>query len=166
MKEYFMGLLALCVCICVVELLSPSGEGEGIARHLKLLCALCLLASLISPVRSLLQGDESLLDRLDGLWEEWRAENEDKKEEYRDLWEEQCERIDTAYAEEAIVAMVAQHFSLEQGEIRVEVVTNAQGTGIEEVRVALSGRAVWVNTHEVQDYLGTLLGCESSIWIE
>jgi hypothetical protein len=165
-KEYFMGLLALCVCICIVELLSPSGEGEGIARHLKLLCALCLLGSLISPVLSLLQGDENLLDRVDELWEEWSEENENKREEYGDRWEEQCERIDVAYAEEAIAAMIAQNFSLERSEVRVEVVMSAQGTGIEEVRVALTGGAIWVNSHEVQDYLHTLLGCESSIWIE
>ena len=166
MKEYFMGLLALCVCISVVELLSPSGEGEGIARHVKLLCSLCLLGALLTPLLSLFQGEGCLLDLAGGLWEEWSEGNEDKKEEYGDLWKEQCERIDTAYAEEAIASIISQQFSLDQGEIRVKVMVSAQGTGIEEVRVALTGGAIWVNTHEVQDYLRALLNCESSIWIE
>jgi hypothetical protein len=166
LKEYFMGLLTLCVCICVVELLAPAGEGEGIARHLKLLCAICLLVTMISPLIRLLQGGESLPQRLDTWLSEWMKGSEEKKEEYGALWEEQWEQMDVSYAEAAIASMLSQRFSISEQEIRVKVTVNEDGTAIHEVRVALSGKAIWLNTHEIEDYIGKTLGCESSIFIE
>lgn len=166
MKEYFMGLLALCICICVVELLAPAGEGEGIARHLKLLCAICLLATMISPLIRLLQGGESFPRRLDSWLSEWLEGSEEKKEEYGAIWEEQWEQMDLSYAEAAITSMLSQRFSVSEQEIRVRVTVNEDGTAIREVRVALSGKAIWLNTHEMEDYIRNTLGCESSIFIE
>ncbi|MBE6620620.1 MAG: hypothetical protein E7625_04580 [Ruminococcaceae bacterium] len=166
MNEYFMGLLALCVCICVVELLTPAGEGEGIARHLKLLCAICLLVTMISPLIRLLQGGESLPRRLDAWLSEWLEGNEEKKEEYGALWEERWEDMDVSYAEAAIASLLSQRFSVSDQEIRVKVTVNEDGTAIREVRVALSGKAIWINTHEMEDYIRNTLGSESSIFIE
>lgn len=166
MKEYFMGLLALCICICVVELLAPAGEGEGIARHLKLLCAICLLATMISPLVHLFQGGEEFPYRLDAWLSEWLAGEEEKKEEYGALWEEQWEHMDVAYAEAAIAAMLSQRFSVSEQELSVKVTVNEDGTAIREVRVALTGKAIWLNTHEMEDYIRKALGCESSIFIE
>ena len=45
-------------------------------------------------------------------------------------------------------------------------VGNENGTAIREVRVALTGKAIWLNTHEMEDYIRKALGCESSIFIE
>ena len=50
MTGYFWGLLAFALCCAAVELLTPSGEGGGVAGHIKWMSALCLLCVLITPI--------------------------------------------------------------------------------------------------------------------
>lgn len=164
MKEYLMGLFALSVCCAVVEMLSPSGEGGGIARHIKLMSALCLLCVMLAPLTTLLREGDSLPDRLRYWAEELTLGGEETQENMQAHWEEQCEKMDVAMAQITVADMLKETFSLADADCRVGL--TVQDGVLTQVRVALSGKAIWANTHEIQRYIEQTFGCASEIYIE
>ncbi len=166
MREYLTGLFVLGVCCCVVELISPAGEGGGIARHIKLMSGLCLLCTLLSPFLWLLQNGETLPEQLKQWVDEWSESGEDTQQDYTDRWQAESEQMDIAYAEQTVASMLQQQFSLAERSCRVEICLNTDHTSIREMRVALSGQAIWINTHDMENYIQTTFGCASTIYIE
>lgn len=165
MQQYLMGLFALALCCAVVEMLSPDGEGGGIARHIKLMSALCLLCVLLSPLVAWLRGGESLPDHLRDFWDGLTQDAEDTDRELLDRWEQESERLDITLAEQTVAEMLEARFALSSEDCRVSLILD-DGDNITCVRVALSGRGVWCNTHEMQAYIEQTFGWESVIYIE
>ena len=165
MKEYLMGLFVLGICCAVVEMLSPDGEGGGIARHIRLLSVLCLLCVLLAPVLTLLQSGESLPEYFRSLLDGWSEGAELGEEELAHRFQEETERLDIALAEQTVGEMLAEHFSLDATDCRVRLTVD-ESYRITQVRVALRGRAIWSNSHEIEAYIEQTFGCESVIYIE
>ena len=166
MREYIIGLLALAVCCAVVELLSPEGEGGGIARHIKLMTGLCLLCVLATPIVSLLRAGADLPARLEAALSDWLAIREEADRDFSDLFREEWEQLDLSLASQTVVGMLREKFDIADGDVSVEVLLDEEQTRISCVRVALSGRAIWQNTHEIEAFIGETLGCECIIYIE
>lgn len=165
MRAYLMGLFALALCCATVEILSPAGESGGIARHIKLMSGLCLLCVLAVPVTALITDGDSLPERLRQWSEEWLARGEDADDELAKRWGEECQRLDLAVAAETVAEMLEERFSLASSDCRAELELDTEGN-IRQIRVVLTGKAIWVNTHEMQDYMESTFGCESVIYIE
>lgn len=165
MRQYLMGLFVLALCCAAVEMLAPTGEGGALARHVKLMSALCLLCVLIAPVTALVRDGVDIKDGLQDWMSQW-ADGEQLKEDFADRWQEESERLDIAYAAEVLVQMLESEFEIAASDCRVELIVAPSGEMIEMVRVALSGRAVWVDTHKMEAYIRNTFGCESTIYIE
>ncbi len=165
MKQYLMGLFALALCCAVVELLSPEGEGGGIARHVRLMSGLCLLSVAISPLAAWAEQGGSPLVALSNALDEWIAQSEASGESFEARWEEQSEQLDLTVAAETVAEMIEQRFALAASDCRVTLATDGEAT-LTEVRVALSGRAIWTNSQEIQRYIRETLGVSCTVYIE
>lgn len=165
MTRYFLGLLAFAVCCAVVELLTPSGEGGGVAGHIKWMSGLCLLCVLVTPIAEIL-SEGNLIDRLEGALDEWLTEGEQAEEEYQDQWKEQYEHMDATYAEASIAYLLQEKFEILPEDMAVRIKADATGERIEAVYVGLGGRAVWLNAHEIEAYIESMLGCECTTYIK
>jgi hypothetical protein len=166
MREYIIELFALALCCAVVELLSPEGEGGGIARHIKLMTGLCLLCVLVTPVVSLLSSGIDLPARLEAALSDWLSIRDQADKDFSDRWQEEYEQLDVTFASQTIAGMLQDKFLIAAGDVSVEVVPDESQSLISHVRVALSGRAIWQNTHEIEQYIEKTLGCECIIYIE
>jgi hypothetical protein len=165
MQQYLMGLFTLALCCAVVELLAPAGEGGGIARHIKLMSALCLLCTLISPLISLLQNG----GELPKIWEDWFKEwtdTDENTEQWEDRWQEESEGLDIAYAQLMVADMIREEFGLEASDVRVELLLDEDEGSVKEARVALTGKAIWVDTHAMETYIKDTFGWQSTIYME
>lgn len=163
MQQYLMGLFTLALCCAVVELLAPAGEGGGIARHIKLMSALCLLCTLISPLISLLQNGGELAR----IWEDWFkgwTDTDENTEQWEDRWQEESEQLDITYAEQVVAEMICTKFGLEAENVQVELISD--GTTVREARVALTGKAIWVDTHRMEAYIKDTFGWQGTIYME
>lgn len=163
MQQYLMGLFTLALCCAVVELLAPAGEGGGIARHIKLMSALCLLCTLTAPLISLLQNSDAWSDLLEDWLEGW-TETEENTQQWQDRWQAESEALDITYAEQVVAEMICTKFALETKDVHLELV--ADGATVSEVRVALSGKAIWVDTHRIEAYIKETFGWQSTIYME
>lgn len=163
MKQYLMGLFVLALCCSVVELLCEQG---ALARHIKLMSALCLLCVLVAPISSLARQEIDLPELVGRLTEQWLREQQEAEQQYEDRWQTEGERLDVALAQEMIAQMLEQRFGLLAADCRVEITTDASGTIIDHMGIMLSGQGIWTNAHEVQSYVKTTFGCEASVYIE
>jgi hypothetical protein len=166
MRGYFLGLLAFAICCAVVEFLTPTGEGGGVAAHMKWMSGICLLCVLITPIAQAISDGGDLLGRLEGALDDWLDGGESSKEEYDDRWQEQYEQMDVRYAEAAISLMLQQKLEIAEGDVSVRLQLDDTGERIAAVQVGLSGRAVWINTHDLEAYIEQTLGCECTTYIE
>lgn len=166
MQGYVMGLFGLAICCAVVEFFTPEGEGAGIARHIKWMSGICLLLVLWTPLSALLRGGGSVPDRLADALENWLNEGEASKEEFDQIWQGEQERLDLAYAAETIKQLIAEQFNLSLGDLSVQVQTDETGERLSLVRIGLSGRAIWIDTHKLQSFIEQQFQCESTIYLE
>lgn len=165
MKQYLMGLFALATCCAVVELLTPEGEGGGIARHIRLMSGLCLLCVALSPLVAWLEQGRSPIGALSSALDDWLSQGEAEEMSFEKRWREQSEQLDLSMAAEMVAEMIEEKFDLADSDCRVTLTVDDDGA-LCEVRVALTGRAIWVNTQEVQAVIREVLGCESTVYLE
>ena len=165
MTQYLMGLFVLGLCCAAVELLAPAGEGGGIGRHIKLMSALCLLCVLISPVTALLRDGESIKDRLQHWVSQW-ADEEQTTQDFENRWQTESEQLDVVYAEQLIAEMLRDEFAIAASDLGIEIVLSPSRDAIDQLRVALTGRAIWTDTHKMETYIHNTFGCDVTIYIE
>ena len=165
MRQYLMSLFVLALCCAVIELLSPEGEGGGIARHIRLLSGLCLLLVALSPIVSWTEQAASPLEALSSALDDWIAQSEVSGDAFKERWEQQSEQIDLSLAAETVAEMIEEHFSLAASDCRVSLKTDGHGQ-LKEVCVALSGRAIWVDAQQIQTMVRKTLGCACTVYIE
>ena len=165
MAGYFLGVLAFAICCCVVELLTPSGEGGGVAGHVKWMSGVCFLCVLVIPL-SQIMAEGNLSGRIEQMIDDWLSLGEQAQEEYNDRWEEQYEEMDAAYAEASLSYLLQERFAIAPEDVTVCVQADEAGERIVSVHVGLSGRAVWLNTHEIETYIEQMLGCECTAYIK
>ena len=165
MQQYLMSLFVLALCCAVVELLSPEGEGGGIARHIRLLSGLCLLLVALAPAASWAEQGRLPWEALSNALDEWTAQSEASGDIFKERWEAQSEQIDLTVAAETVAEMIEEHFSLAASDCRVMLETDGHGELL-EVRVALTGRAIWVDARQIQTMIRDTLGCACTVYIE
>mgnify|MGYP004627279535 CR=1 FL=1 len=168
MREYLLGLFALSLLCAAVEWLAPSGEGGGITGHIRLMGALCLLCTLIQPLLWLAREWETLPSRVGAWFDEVQGEGTSGADEeyWTRRYREESESWSVAWAEEEIAAMLCEKFSLARGDCTVTVTLGEGGGTLCEVRVALSGRAIWCDTHAMEAWVRETFGCDAVTYIK
>jgi hypothetical protein len=164
MKEYILTLIAAALSASLIGILSPDGERGGIARHMRLLIALFMAITLISPIRSLLSGirdwtvgSGSLPPSVESL-----PIDPDK------TLSEALQNASEAYFTDMLTQAIETKFAIGVGDVRCAVAWQAKDGTLapKKVTVLLSGHAVWKNPEEIEAFVHGLLGCECAIAIE
>ena len=62
--------------------------------------------------------------------------------------------------------MICREFGLLEDEVSVLAEADEQEKLLTYVRVGLSKGAIWTNTHQVEEFIQKMFGCESSIYLE
>lgn len=164
MKAYLVTLIAASLIAALVGILSPSGEKDGISKHMKLLTSLFLVCVLISPLQGMIEGLGSLLDgstELPGL----DAPEEDS---YTQQMNEALNNASTVYFTQMLTQMLETQFSISTGDVRCAVQWEKKNETLSPTRVSviLSGKAIWKDPQAIEDFVSDLLGCECISAIE
>ncbi len=164
MKAYLLTLITAAFAVTLVSLLSPKGEGDGIAKHLKLLTSLFLICILISPLKSAAEGIRSLMN---GEFEFSWSENGDAPD-YREEMQEAVDGVSKQYFTEMLTQTLEQHFTIATGDVRCAVRwSESDGAAAPtHVTVVLSGQAIWKSPREIEALVSELLGCTCTVAIE
>jgi hypothetical protein len=149
MGGYLYSLALAAVLVALVCTLVP----ESAVQHAKLLCSLCVIALLISPVMSLVQAVGQ------GAWEipEAWQDGEQEEQDYAQL------------SDALVVGQLQVLLEREQGlppkECRVLVEWGEDG-GVKAVTLLLSGKAIWRDPDPIIAYVEGLLDCKCKVVLE
>lgn len=156
MKTYILSMLAAALVAAVVGILSPSGEGGGISKHMRLLCSLFLLCVLLSPLISVL---DALGDLANGSFLSPDVELEEE-EDYRDRLEGAMDEATRTYFAQMLTECLCDELSLKAGEVRCHVLWDEEDGTPKKVTVLLSGSAIWQDPKRICSFVTSLLDCE------
>lgn len=157
MREYLMSIITAALIVGLVGALVP--EGGDLHRYVTFAGSLCVLILLISPITRVLGFVGELTDGGIDL------PLENSTEQY----EEQFLQYITSLGNESIATelagMICERFDIAEQECHVKVDTyEAQGEmAIGRVTVILSGKAIFRDPYEIEQYITDLIGCECAV---
>ena len=163
MKTYLITLITAAFAVTLVGMLAPSGEGGGIAKHLKLLTSLFLVCVLISPLTSAMEGIKALMD---GNFELFPSENEGVPD-YQEEMQDALNGASKQYFTEMLTQTLEQRLVIDTGDVRCAVEWNTTDGDARptHVTVILSGQAIWKSPREIEALVKELLGCTCTVAI-
>ena len=153
-KVYILSIFATAILITVVDILAPSGG--GLSKHLRLVSSLVLVCVLISPTVSLAQ---KLKDFANG---EWNFEIEgDVENHYSEELQNALDGASLEYFTGMLEQTLCEEFAIAEDELRVQIEWIGDGENLhpQKVTVVLSGKAIWKNPAQIEEYVTSLLGC-------
>ena len=149
MGGYLYSLALAAVLVALVCTLVP----ESAVQHAKLLCSLCVIALLVSPVMSLVQAVGQGAWEIPEAWQEGEGEEQDYAQ----------------FSDALVVGQLQVLLEREQGlppkQCRVLVEWGEDG-GVKAVTLLLSGKAIWRDPDPIIAYVEGLLECKCKVVLE
>ncbi len=164
MKSYLTALFITSLAVAVAGLLSPEGARGGLARGVRLVGALALICVLIAPLGDVLVGLRAISGGDISLPPEWDMGDNGTDDQLDMILGESAR----TYVAEMLTQTLEREFGIAVGDVRCSITWKTEDGGDvpTEVRVALSGRAIWKDAHAIADHVQALLGCPCITVIE
>ena len=157
MNTYLFAFVATALVVALCRILAPDSGGEGLSKHLRLLTALLLVVALLSPIRSLIDGAQRLINgELELPWIERPTE-----EDYTEDLQGALDAASASYVADMLTQTVEEHFAISRGDVRCTIEWERHGEQLspKQVTVILSGSAIWKDPEEIEQFVTALLGC-------
>lgn len=164
MKIYLMSIIISSLCISVLNLLIP--KGSGLEKYTKLIGMLILLITIISPLSQVINKfDIGYLDKLkDDILDSQIAE----EEKYSDILDEYLRDHSVEQYKLQIKDLLLSKFDIpnEECEINISVISGQDRLEIKDMQILLSGKSIFKNPYEIEEYFIALIGCECRVLIK
>ncbi len=151
MKDYIFSIISFSALGTASLGLLPVGEGV-IKKAFTLLLSLIMILVIGAPLVSFVKKyDNSAFSEILSI----------ETYSYEDAWLETLGDITKKEADEAIVRLVSDEYSLDEDEIRVDcTLKKAENAfSLDSVEVFLSGKGLLINPGRVESFLNKKLGC-------
>ena len=163
MTSYLYSLLLISLAVALVGILTPNGTKDGIAKHMRLLCALLLIGVLILPIKN---GIEKLMLWSSGEISLPKPEQSDR-EDYREEMQEALDNTSRQYVAQMLTQTLSRELEIPMGEVRcVMQWSKTDPTKPELVTLIFSGSAIWKDPKSAEAFVEDLLGCPCQSAIE
>ena len=160
MNGYIYSIVCIAAAGGIVCILSPS---SGIKKHLRLVCALCLLCVMISPVSNFLN---SIRDFFDGEGSELfeTDENGELRDTYESIYNKYLEGGYSDNVGEAVKDILYENLGVSKENCRVSVqFADNDSDGMREpskITVILSGKEALRDPSTVKELLSNVFECD------
>ena len=157
MKAYILSVICVSIVAAIVILLTPDGNGGGIAKHVKLLTSLSLLAVIINPFLNFVK---SLSDTSFNGLKENILENVDNSINYENILYESLSDISKETLETEIKKLISKKFEIAGEDLVVnsEYVINEGTVTFTRITVILSGGAIFKSPYDIEEYVKEISG--------
>lgn len=154
MAEYVVLLISTCALVGAVCAVSP----RGAKKHVRLLCSLCLLCIIVSPLASI-EAEDIFGDI--GIYEEG-AETDSV---YSEIYSNTVRAVNEDRISSALKEILVRDLSLDAESLSVSVRTEENGgvISVTEVSVGLSGKNILAEPESIIGYVEEMLECKCEI---
>ena len=156
-KAYVLSIFATALLITVVDILAPTGSNSGLSKYLKFVMSLVFVCILISPTISLANR---FLEIANGDWE-LNIEG-DVEDYYSSELQDALDNASKDYFEDMLTLTLCKEFDILEDDLRVRVEWTSENENLhpKKVTIILSGKAIWKNPANIEEYVSSLLGCD------
>ena len=157
MSGYFILIIGVTFLGGAITVLSP----KGYEKHLRLLCALCVLSIVMVPMFSFIADGSNSIENLAKLF----SGEEYQKEVYEEIYNKSLVESEKENAEEILKNGIKQALSIKSDSFDVNIVLaeNSDGFYITSVEVIIGVSDVGIDPRSVEKYINETLGCECEI---
>ena len=160
MKEYVWQWMTAAVLCGLGGQLLPGGENGAFGKHWRLLCGVCMTLLLIRPITGFVESGADLSQALRDYWTDLS-----QQAEAQDSTAQQYRELDAHLVAYAIEQALCERFDITAEEMTVSIRIAVDGEQVEAVYVALSGQAVWKDSHAIERYIREAFGCTGTVYI-
>lgn len=157
-QELWQWMVAAVLCGLGGQLL-PGGESGALSKHWRLLCGVYMTLLLIRPISAMMQGDVDPAD----AWRKYLHGLQEQSAEQQ-IAQDRSE-LDAHLAAYAIERMLCEQFDIDANEMTVSVRVSKDEQQVESVYVALTGAAIWKDSHAIEQYIREAFGCQGTVYI-
>ena len=165
MRAYIYSVVCMAAVGGIVLIVSPDGMRSGIKKHIRLICSLCMLCVMISPVTNLLESIRDIGHRVDEPDDDGYLQGI-----YESIYDASSEGYFGDGVGNAVKDQLFERFGISPRECRTLVeFCDENGDGFREpkkITVILSGSSVFRDPRQIEGYISGKFGCQCVCAVE
>ena len=164
MKDYLVSIIWVSVIVGLAEIISP--HISGTQKYIKMIGALCVLCVVAAPLLNIGNLSEDFSEDLkNNLLED---QNADSYERYQELLNNYLNGYSANALKEEIQSLLKDNFDIptEESEIKLFTEKKEEAISLQKVQIILSGKSIFKNPYNIENYIGNLLNCTCEVLIE
>ena len=164
MKAYLTSLLIAALLVAFFAILSPNGERGGLFARQKLLSSLFLICVILSPLQGAMH---TLSDFFSGDLSIFNAPSQNEAIDYQEQLEAAVNTSSKQYFTQLLCQTLCEQFAISSDDLRCTVSwKEGEAATPQSITVILSGKAIWKDPHEIEQFTDALLGIPCDVAIE
>lgn len=158
MKAYFVGIITVAFLGGMIVSIMPGGATQ---RYLRLLCGLCVSASIVLPLFSLLSQGRLELD----LNDIFVSRDTEKENNYNEIYNNSIKNAEEKTLENILKNEIIQEFDAKYEDIDIEISIEEKSDEfyISEVFLKIHASGVLLDPHAMKEYVDLRLSCDSTV---
>lgn len=164
MKNYLLTIILVSICIGLADVISPLEN--GINKYTKTIGVLIILCVIISPISKVIQNiDENFFDK---IRDDLSINDNDTQDKYEDIFINYLNNFSISEINTQIKNILNQQFTIPNEECEVIIISEEAGEklSISKIQILLSGKSVFKNPYQIENYFSNLLKCECIVLIK
>lgn len=164
MKDYLISIIWVSVIVGLAEIISP--HISGTQKYIKAIGALCVLCVIAAPLLNISNISEDFSEDLkNNILED---QNTDSYEGYEELLKNYLNEHSANALKGEIQTLLKDNFDIptEESEIKLFTEIKEEAISLQKVQIILSGRSIFKNPYNIENYIGNLLNCACEVLIE
>ena len=164
MKNYLLTIILVSICIGLADVISPLEN--GINKYTKTIGVLIILCVIISPISKVIQNiDENFFDK---IRDDLSINDNDTQNKYEDIFINYLNNFSISEINAQIKNILNQQFTIPNEECEVIIISEEAGEklSISKIQILLSGKSVFKNPYQIENYFSNLLKCECMVLIK
>ena len=164
MGQYLTSIIIVSIIIGIIELIAP--RYGNLDKYVKMICTLIMLLVIISPVLEMINGFD--MDLIDEIKDKIDLPSDEKADEYNEILKEYIKNHSIGELKLEIKSILDKEFKIPSEECDVEIFTQTLegNASVSKVQILLSGKSVFKNPYNIEDYISSLLGCGCQVLIK
>ncbi len=163
MKQYLLNIILVAISMGICEIIAPNIK--NIDKYIKMVGLLIVLCVIVSPITDLINWIDD--DLLDNLKEQLIDSGDGSLGEYDEILNEYLYNFSMAEFKDKIKEIMNKEFGVPNEESEVNVFTDIESEEIRvlKIQILLSGKSIFKNPYDIENYFAELLGCECVVLI-
>ena len=163
MKEKLISIIIISLAMRILELVLP--QNNATEKHIKLIGVLCIVCVIASSIASVITKIDT--DFFNELKNELINIDDNVNQEYNEFFNDYLNEFSQYEVEKQLKEILYEKFGLNKEECNIVMfTTNEDVLLLKKVQIILSGKSIFINPYNIEEYISNLISCECEVLIK